>query len=200
MKRLMNPKWALLLEKSTREERGDVFWAVLHYPNIDCDHSAWPYIKSELDEDEEKYRIKCDRLAANRTVRWTGQTPSDINQNSTDFRQRPSDINMKSGAIASSIEHNQNNKTRAMDALIDKFAGNFNPNRPVKFLIDQDFSITNIIEHTPGLSEIFKHIPSDKVMAGEESLREKCWGKEWTIKQIVGWIENEGNFKNSSRI
>lgn len=36
MKRLANPKWALLLENISREERGDIFMAILKYPDLEC--------------------------------------------------------------------------------------------------------------------------------------------------------------------
>ena len=66
MKRLANPKWALLLENISREERGDIFMAILKYPDLECSSAVWPFIKAELDEDDIKYKAKCERLATNR--------------------------------------------------------------------------------------------------------------------------------------
>ena len=207
MKRLMNPKWILLVQNLTAEERSEVFMAILEYPDRACQIPVWPFIKSELDEDEKKYRAKCDRLAENRMARWQSeQTSSDINMNSTDFRQSASDIRMISGAKA--IEHSkeqfQNNKTKhsnskTVDALIAKVAGNFSPNRPVKYLINSEFSIAKVLEQNPGTYEFLKKIPTYKIMAAEESLINKCYGEEKTLKQIIGWTMNEGNFKDTNR-
>ncbi len=192
MKRLANPKWALLLENISREERGDIFMAVLKYPDMECSSAVWPFIKAELDEDDIKYRAKCERLAANRLARW-GE------QNSSDIKQTLSDIRQKSDAIANS-KHSTNTIKQSKEThdhtndLIQKLATSFSPLREHKYHIDNEFSLSKIIERTPKLFPIFNEFTPEQLERGQISLRRKCMGQDKTMAQIIGWIRNEGNF------
>ncbi len=203
-KRLVDPKWTLLLKNATPAERGDVFWAVLHYPDMECDHPAWPFIKDALDMDNKKYIAKCEQLAANRAAaaRRNGNVSisDEINMISQDVNMKSNDIGMNSGAIAISKEQFQNNKTKhsnsiAANTLINKVARNFSPNRPDKYYIDDDFSFNGIANNYPTFAQILQMFPPGKVIAAEATLRDKCRGQEKTLKQIIGWIENEGNYR-----
>lgn len=194
MKRLANPKWALLLQNTPREECGDVFMAVLKYPDVECTNPAWPFIKAELDEDEAKYRAKCDRLAANRMARWQSeQTSSDINQISTD-------ITMKSDAIAKTVQNKNNSieqeqsMRRQAAMLVNNFGKNLSVNRPARFLINDDFSFERIRVADPDAYELIRRFPISKQKAAEKSLKTKFFGMEKNINQIIGWIKNEGDY------
>lgn len=192
MKRLANPKWALLLENISREERGDIFMAVLKYPDMECSSAVWPFIKAELDEDDIKYRAKCERLAANRLARW-GE------QNSSDIKQTLSDIRQKSDAIANS-KHSTNTIKQSKEThdhtndLIQKLATYFSPLREHKYHIDNEFSLSKIIERNPKLFPIFNEFTPEQLERGQISLKRKCMGQDKTMAQIIGWIRNEGNF------
>ena len=192
MKRLANPKWALLLENISREERGDIFMAILKYPDLECSSAVWPFIKAELDEDDIKYKAKCERLATNRLARW-GE------QNSSDIKQTLSDIRQKSDAIANSkYSTNTIKQSKEMHAhtndLLQKLATSFNPSREPKYHIDNEFSLAKIIEQTPNLFPIFNEFTPKQIENGETSLKRKCTGQDKTMAQIIGWIRNEGNF------
>lgn len=194
MKRLANPRWALLLENISREERGDIFMAILRYPNMECSSAMWPFIKAELDEDDIKYKAKCERLATNRLARWN-------EHNSSDVKQTPSDIEQKSDAIATS-KSNNNTKTIEqskgiqgnVNELVQKLARSFSPSREPKYHIDALFSLSKIIEQNPNLSPILNEFTPEQIKNGQLSLKRKCMGQDKTIAQIIGWIRNEGNF------
>lgn len=193
MKRLANPKWALLLENISREERGDIFMAVLRYPDLECSSAVWPFIKAELDEDDIKYKAKCERLATNRLARW-GE------QNSSDIKQTLSEIGQKSDAIANSKTNNTNTieqskaiQSRAND-MLQKLAGSFNALRTPKYHIDNEFSLPEIIKRNRDLLPVFKEFTPEQLEKGQLSLIRKCMGQDKTIAQIIGWIRNEGKF------
>ena len=189
MKRLANPKWAFLLENISREERGDIFMAVLKYPNAECASAVWPFIKAELDEDDVKYKAKCERLATNRLARW-GE------QNSSNIKQTLSDIGQKSDAIANSKINNTSTIKQSKEAnvLLQKLAGSFSASREPKYRIDSQFSLSKIIERNPKLFPIFNEFTPEQIEKGQISLKRKCMGQDKTIAQIIGWIRNEGNF------
>ncbi len=193
MKRLANPKWALLLENISREERGDIFMAVLRYPDLECSSAVWPFIKAELDEDDIKYKAKCERLATNRLARW-GE------QNSSDIKQTLSDIGQKSDAIANSKTNNTNTieqskaiQSRAND-ILQKLSNSFSPLRTPKYHIDNEFSLPEIIKRNRDLLPVFKEFTPEQLEKGQLSLIRKCMGQDKTMAQIIGWIRNEGKF------
>lgn len=193
MKRLANPKWALLLENISREERGDIFMAVLKYPDVECSSAVWPFIKAELDEDDIKYKAKCERLATNRLARW-GE------QNSSDIKQTLSDIGQKSGAIANSKTNNTNTieqskaiQSRAND-MLQKLSNSFSQLRTPKYHIDNEFSLPEIIKRNRDLLPVFKEFTPEQLEKGQLSLIRKCMGQDKTMAQIIGWIRNEGKF------
>ena len=193
MKRLANPKWALLLENISREERGDIFMAVLKYPEMECSSAVWPFIKAELDEDDIKYKAKCERLATNRLARW-GE------QNSSDIKQTLSEIGQKSDAIANSKTNNTNTieqskaiQSRAND-MLQKLSNSFSPLRTPKYHIDNEFSLPEIIKRNRDLLPVFKEFTPEQLEKGQLSLIRKCMGQDKTMAQIIGWIRNEGKF------
>lgn len=192
MKRLANPKWALLLENISREERGDIFMAILKYPDMECSSAVWPFIKAELDEDDIKYRAKCERLAANRLARWGEQNSSDIKQNLSDIRQK-SDTIANSKYSTNTIKQSKEMQRHTND-LLQKLATSFNPSREPKYHIDNEFSLAKIIKRTPNLFPIFDEFTPEQIANGERTLKRKCMGQDKTMAQIIGWIRNEGNF------
>ena len=189
MKRLANPKWALLLENISREERGEIFMAVLKYPDAECSSAVWPFIKAELDEDDIKYKAKCERLATNRLARW-GE------QNSSDIKQTLSDIGQKSDAIANSKTNNTNTIEQSKEAniLLQKLAGSFSASRTPKYHIDNEFSLPEIIKRNTDLFPLFKEFTPEQLEKGQMSLIRKCMGQDKTMAQIIGWIKHEGKF------
>lgn len=193
MKRLANPKWALLLENISREERGDIFMAILKYPNMECSSAVWPFIKAELDEDDIKYKAKCERLATNRLARW-GE------QNSSDIKQTLSNIGQKSDAIANSKNNNTNTIEQSKEMhghandLLQKLANSFSTLREPKYRIDNQFSLSKIIRQNPNLFPIFDEFTPEQIEKGQMSLKRKCIGQDKTMAQIIGWIRNEGKF------
>lgn len=192
MKRLANPKWALLLENISREECGDIFMAVLKYPDMECSSAVWPFIKAELDEDDIKYKAKCERLATNRLARWGEQNSSDIKQNLSDIRQK-SDAIANSKYSTNTIKQSKEIHTHTND-LLQKLSTSFNPSREHKYHIDNEFSLSKIIERNPKLFPIFNEFTPEQLENGQASLKRKCMGQDKTMAQIIGWIRNEGNF------
>ena len=192
MKRLANPKWALLLENISREERGDIFMAILKYPDMECSSAVWPFIKAELDEDDIKYKAKCERLATNRLARWGEQNSSNIKQNLSDIRQK-SDAIANSKYSTNTIKQSKEMQRHTND-LLQKLATSFSPLREPKYHIDNEFSLSKIIERNPNLFPLFNEFTPEQLENGQASLKRKCTGQDKTIAQIIGWIRNEENF------
>ncbi len=192
MKRLANPKWALLLENISREERGDIFMAILKYPDMECSSAVWPFIKAELDEDDIKYKAKCERLATNRLARWGEQNSSNIKQNLSDIRQK-SDAIANSKYSTNTIKQSKEMQRHTND-LLQKLATSFSPLREPKYHIDNEFSLSKIIERNLNLFPLFNEFTPEQLENGQASLKRKCTDQDKTIAQIIGWIRNEGNF------
>lgn len=193
MKRLANPKWALLLENISREERGDIFMAVLKYPDMECSSAVWPFIKAELDEDDLKYKAKCERLATNRLARWSEQNSSDTKQTLSDIRQTSEAIANSKTNNTNTIEQSKAIQTRAND-MLQKLASSFNPLRTPKYHIDNEFSLPEIIKRNTDLLPTFREFTPEQLEKGQMSLIRKCMGQDKTMAQIIGWIRNEGKF------
>ena len=193
MKRLANPKWALLLENISREERGDIFMAVLKYPDMECSSAVWPFIKAELDEDDLKYKAKCERLATNRLARWGEQNSSDTKQTLSDIRQTSEAIANSKTNNTNTIEQSKAIQTRAND-MLQKLASSFNPLRTPKYHIDNEFSLPEIIKRNTDLLPTFREFTPEQLEKGQMSLIRKCMGQDKTMAQIIGWIRNEGKF------
>ena len=193
MKRLANPKWALLLENISREERGDIFMAVLKYPDVECSSAVWPFIKAELDEDDIKYKAKCERLATNRLARWGEQNSSDTKQTLSDIRQTSEAIANSKTNNTNTIEQSKAIQSRAND-MLQKLAGSFSASRTPKYHIDNEFSLPEIIKRNRDLLPVFKEFTPEQLEKGQLSLIRKCMGQDKTMAQIIGWIRNEGKF------
>ena len=193
MKRLANPKWALLLENISREERGDIFMAVLKYPDAECSSAVWPFIKAELDEDDIKYKAKCERLATNRLARWGEQNSSDTKQTLSDIRQTSDAISNSKTNNTNTIEQSKAIQIRAND-MLQKLAGSFSASRTPKYHIDNEFSLPEIIKRNRDLLPVFKEFTPEQLEKGQLSLIRKCMGQDKTMAQIIGWIRNEGKF------
>ncbi len=167
--------------------------AVLKYPNMECSSAVWPFIKAELDEDDIKYKAKCERLATNRLARW-GE------QNSSDIKQTLSDIGQKSDAIANSKNNNTNTIEQSKEMhgnandLLQKLANSFSTLREPKYHIDNQFSLSKKIQQNPNLFPIFDEFTPEQIENGQMSLKRKCMGQDKTMAQIIGWIRNEGKF------
>jgi hypothetical protein len=160
---------------------------------MECSSAVWPFIKAELDEDDIKYKAKCERLATNRLARW-GE------QNSSDIKQTLSDIGQKSDAIANSKTNNTNTieqskaiQSRAND-MLQKLSNSFSPLRTPKYHIDNEFSLSEIIKRNPNLCPIFDEFTPEQLGKGQMSLIRKCMGQDKTMAQIIGWIKHEGKF------
>lgn len=78
--------------------------------------------------------------------------------------------------------------------LLQKLATSFNPSREPKYHIDNEFSLSKIIERNPKLFPIFNEFTPEQLERGQISLKHKCMGQDKTMAQIIGWIRNEGNF------
>ena len=204
MKLIIDPDWYVIAKDLTTDERSEILLAILGYPDYGCAVPIWKFFKLQIDREQAKYRAKCERLAANQKSSSKNELSESINSLSAPICDLSKSISHSSPAIAKEVstESNQYNKTsqsKSMDGFLDDFAKNFSPNRPVKLRIDNEFSIAEIIKRNPDLLEFFKQIPLEKLEMAEKSLKEKCFGQEKTMKQILGWILNEGNFKGFSK-
>jgi hypothetical protein len=189
MKRLLEPKWVLFIQELPAEECKEILLAILEFPKRECGSVVWPFIEDALKEDEIKYKEKCARLSEVRPKRWKSE------QTSTDIRQTGDGFEAKE---ESKGNYNNNNSTSkegmrsAVSGLLSSFAKNFNPDAPAKFTIDNNFSIAEIIRRNPVFAEDFQEFSPERLMAAQTSLIQKHSGERKTMKQLLGWIRNEG--------
>ncbi len=64
MKILIDPNMAILIKDMPDTECAELLHCIFEYPNRDSNLIVWKYIKIQIDRDAQKYREKCERLAA----------------------------------------------------------------------------------------------------------------------------------------
>ena len=69
MKILIDPELSLLVEELSDAECAEILRCILQYPKRDSDIPLWRYIKTKIDRDAQKYKEKCERIAACREKR-----------------------------------------------------------------------------------------------------------------------------------
>ena len=64
MKILIDPNMAILVKDMPESECAELLHCIFEYPNRDSNLIVWKYMKTQIDRDAQKYREKCERLAA----------------------------------------------------------------------------------------------------------------------------------------
>lgn len=190
MKILVNPDWLVLMEVLPDTEFREVCLCIFNHPDRDYDHHMWRYIKKELDRNAENYKKRVSCLDKNRQKRWQSE------QMETDSEQMSVQMQNSSGVIdrKEKLDINNTDKKKEIDMLVRKTAKIFSPNAPKKHLIDDDFSFKRLAENDFEFQVFYTTCSNDKLCKAEQSLKYKHFGDYFTVKQIIGWIEQEGRF------
>lgn len=173
MKILIDPELALLVEELSDADCAEILRCILQYPKRDCDIALWKYIKTKIDRDAQKYKEKCERIAACREKRKT-------------LKSRVIDIDKENENIMKIKRNDNDSESSNAFSAVEK---------PVeKFLITQKFYFEHIKQICPTFGEYLTTFPGYVVTRAERTLKEKRHGQTLNAEQIMLWIENENRF------
>jgi len=184
MKILIDPMLAVLAKDLSTEEKAELLMCVLEYPNRDCGLGLWKYMKQQIDMDAQKYREKCDRIAASRQNRHPVKSTMKSDMNSDLFS-------------AVKKEESKENKTKENCNCKESERSNAlaNVENDVEnFLITNDFSLSTMGKENPKLGAYLSIYLPAIIAQAEKTLVKKRTGQLLNIKQIVDWIEQERAF------
>lgn len=179
MKILLDPALAILANDLSTEEKAELLMCILEYPNRNCDLGLWRYIKKQIDEDAQKYKEKCERIAINRLAR----------------RGLKSDIkSTMESDLFSSVNKDVVNKIQIKDNCNVDVVDNANgivENGVENFFIGDDFSFQDVSCIKPAFATYLTCYRPPVVERAETTIRQKRLGQYLTMKQILDWLEQE---------
>lgn len=183
MKILIDPNMAILIKDLPESECAELLHCIFEYPDRDSDLIVWKYMKSQIDRDAQKYREKCERLAAVRPRSQKSVLKSE--QKSTVIES--SMDNIKQNIIEKDIE-SSNSKN-----FVENSVENFRPDVDI-FRINDCFSFEALANVIPAFKKYTDLFPVAVIDRAERTLRQKRAGQQLTMKQILMWIEQESAF------
>lgn len=179
MKILLDPALAILANDLSTEEKAELLMCILEYPNRNCDLGLWRYIKKQIDEDAQKYKEKCERIAINRLAR------------------RGLKLDIKStmeSDLFSTVNKDVVNKIQIKDNCNVDVVDNANgivENGVENFFIGENFTFQDVSNIKPAFATYLTCYRPPVVERAEKTIRQKRFGQYLTMKQILDWLEQE---------
>lgn len=184
MKILLDPALAILANDLSTEEKAELLMCILEYPNRDCDLGLWRYIKKQIDEDAQKYKEKCERIAINRMARRGVKSDMKSTMESDLF-----------SPVNESVDVNKNIKIKGnCNVDVDSNAAGIVENRVENFCITDNFTFLDVSNKRPAFAKYLSCYKPPVVERAEMTLRQKRAGQYLSIKQILDWIEQENKY------
>lgn len=184
MKILIDPMLAVLARDLPTEDKAELLMCILEYPTRDCDLGLWKYMKKQIDIDAQKYREKCERIAASR------QKKSDLK--STLKSEMESDLfsSVSKGESKNNIYKENGNSNESVRSNVGGSVEN-----PVdNFFISPDFSIDDLCLKIPKLSAYLTTFLPTVVERAQKTLIKKRGGQWLSLSEILDWIQQESVF------
>lgn len=183
MKILIDPNMAILIKDMPDAECAELLHCIFEYPNRDSNLIVWKYMKTQIDRDAQKYREKCERLAA---VRPRSQKSALKSEQESAVIESSID-NKKQNIIEKDIE-SSNSKNFVENPVENFVAGND------MFCINSSFSFANLARVIPAFKKYTDLFPMVVIERAERTLCQKREDQKLTMKQILMWIEQENTF------
>ncbi len=179
MKILLDPALAILANDLSTEEKAELLMCILEYPNRNCDLGLWRYIKKQIDEDAQKYKEKCERIAINRLAR----------------RGLKSDMKSTMASdLFSTVNKDVVNKIQIKDNCNVDVVDNANgivENGVENFFIGENFTFQDVSNIKHAFATYLTCYRPPVVERAEKTIRQKRFGQYLTMKQILDWLEQE---------
>ncbi len=173
MKILIDPELSLLVEGLSDAECAEILRCILQYLKRDSDIPLWRYIKTKIDRDAQKYKEKCERIAACREKRLA-------------LKSKVIDIDKENENIKKIKDIDKDSDSSNAFSTVEKAVENF--------LITQQFSFDSLKQIRPAFGEYLNTFPKYVITRAERTLREKRVGQHMNAEQIMLWIEKENTF------
>lgn len=183
MKILIDPNMAILVKDMPESECAELLHCIFEYPNRDSNLIVWKYMKTQIDRDAQKYREKCERLAAVRPRSLKSMLKSE----------------QKSTVIENSIDNKKQNiiekdiVSSNAESIVEKPVENFGYDVDI-FRINDFFSFEILGNVFPDFKKYTDFFPPEVIDRAERTLRQKRKGQQLTMKQILNWLEQENAF------
>lgn len=182
MKILIDPRMAVLVQGMTDAQCAELLHCIFEYPNRDCEMGLWKYIRAQIEEDEKKYKAKCERMAENRQKRTL------ISKQ------------ISSAEVVVDKNINKNNVIKCSESSNAKKIVENSVEKPMDFHIDENFSFQAICELKPVFKEYLSCFPMSVIARAEETFKRKRQGQWVSMQQLLEWIEKENVFYNQKTL
>ncbi len=183
MKILIDPTMAILIKDMPESECAELLHCIFEYPDRDSDLIVWKYMKTQIDRDAQKYREKCERLAAVRPRSLKSALKSiqksAVIENNIDNQKQ----NIIEKDIVSSNSQN----------VVENSVENFDSDVDI-FRINDYFSFEILGNVYPEFKKYTSFFSPEVVERAEQTLRQKRKGQHLSMKQIIMWLEQENTF------
>lgn len=174
---------AILVKDMPESECAELLHCIFEYPNRDSNLIVWKYMKTQIDRDAQKYREKCERLAAVRPRSLKSMLKSE----------------QKSTVIENSIDNKKQNiiekdiVSSNAESIVENPVENFGYDVDI-FRINDFFSFEILGNVFPDFKKYTDFFPPEVIDRAERTLRQKRKGQQLTMKQILNWLEQENAF------
>lgn len=185
MKILIDPTMAILIKDMPESECAELLHCIFEYPKRDSDLIVWKYMKTQIDRDAQKYREKCERLAAVRPRSQKSVLKSE--QKSTVIESSKDNHNEKHNVIAKDIVSSN------AENIVENPVENFDSDVDI-FRVNDSFSFEILGNVYPEFKKYTSFFSPEVVERAERTLRQKRKGQHLSMKQIIMWLEQENTF------
>ncbi len=181
MKILIDPKLAVFVKDMTDAQCAELLRCIFEYPNRDCKLGLWQYMKAQIEQDEIKYREKCERAAIGRAVKLglKSRIISTVKKEEIENKNKENEIKRSERRNASETVEND------VESDVEK---------PREFFVDEFFSFGAIANKIPKFQKYLELFPLSVVTKAEQTFKKKR-SQQWAnMQHILDWLEKENVF------
>lgn len=188
MKILIDPMLAVLARDLPSEDKAELLMCILEYPTRDCELGLWKYMKKQIDIDAQKYREKCERIAASR------QKKSDLKS----ILKSEMESDLFSAVSKEESKNNIYKENGNSNESVRSNAGGSVENPVDNFFISPDFSIDRLCQQNQKLSNYLATYLPAVLERAQKTLIKKRQGQWLNLSEILDWIQQESIFYNKN--
>lgn len=185
MKILIDPKLAVFIRELSDKQCAEILRCIFEYPNRECELGLWQYMKKQIEEDEIKYKAKCERIAICRAMK-TGLKSRQI-----------SAVTKEENNINNEKENKRRERRNASEPVENSVE------IPVEtykeFFVDDYFGFEAIAENIPKFREYLSLFPPSVVAKAEQTFKKKRKNQWAKMQHLLDWLEKENLFYKTSQ-
>lgn len=181
MKILIDPKLAVFVKDMTDAQCAELLRCIFEYPNRDCKLGLWKYMKDQIQQDEEKYRAKCERIAISRTMKseMKSRMISTVTKEEIENKNKEKEIKRSE----------RRNASENVENYVEK---------PLEFFVDDFFSFEAIAKKVSKFQGYLELFPISVVTKAEQTFKKKRKNQWANMQHILDWLEKENTFYKRS--